>query len=137
LPKITGLAEDCRALLEERGSFMKDDNHANSPKPSSGPVHWISIKEASALTQKPERTLRYQLAQGRLSGKKNGQSWMIDFNSLAANNSIAVLPVREDITPPPPRLVATNSKNKPISAFSSEKFATSFRAFSRTSDSPA
>jgi hypothetical protein len=107
LPKITGLAEDCRALLEERGSFMKDDNHANSPKPSSGPVHWISIKEASALTQKPERTLRYQLAQGRLSGKKNGQSWMIDFNSLAANNSIAVLPVREDITPPP-----TTRRNK-------------------------
>lgn len=75
---------------------------SSNPQTLHPGLQWISIKDASALTQKPERTLRHQVAQGKLVGKKQGQSWMIDLNSLAANNAIAILPARGDIVPPPP-----------------------------------
>lgn len=58
---------------------------------------WIGIREASALTQKPERTLRYQAAQGKIEGKKEGQNWLIELNSLKSSGLIKVA-----IVPPPP-----------------------------------
>lgn len=43
---------------------------------------WTGIKEAVALTQKPERTLRWNAARGKILGKKDGQNWLIELNSL-------------------------------------------------------
>jgi len=43
---------------------------------------YISITECSALTQVPERTLRYYLAKGRIQGKKRGRDWFVVLSHL-------------------------------------------------------
>jgi len=61
-------------------------------------TEWVSIKDASALTQKPERTLREHLARGVLTGKKLGRNWVIDLATLK-NSGLAKIY-------PPPRHIA-------------------------------
>ena len=68
---------------------------------------WISLKEAAALTQKPERTLRHQLSQGRIVGKKVGQSWAIDLTSLRQTGQIKIV---EPLSPPTPPAISTRAQ---------------------------
>lgn len=50
---------------------------------------WITLRTASDLTQKPERTLRYQLSQGKILGKKDGSAWQVNLGSLFRTNQIS------------------------------------------------
>jgi hypothetical protein len=52
-------------------------------------MEWINIQEASALSQKPERTLRYLLAKDKINGKKSGKSWLIEVVSLDKAGSLS------------------------------------------------
>ncbi|MDZ4676564.1 MAG: hypothetical protein SGI74_03560 [Oligoflexia bacterium] len=52
----------------------------------------VSIKDASALTQKPERTLLEHLARGVLTGKKLGRNWVIDLATLKNSGLAKILP---------------------------------------------
>lgn len=51
-------------------------------------MEFISIADASALTQKPERTLRHYLSHGQLTGKKDGTRWLLETESLKASGFI-------------------------------------------------
>ncbi len=82
-------------------------------------LHWIGIREASALTQRPERTLRYQAAQGKIQGKKEGSAWLIELNSL---KKAGLIKLHLGAPPPdqPHKNIPETAKPEPVKGESSK-----------------
>ena len=60
---------------------------------------WIKIKDAAALTQMPERTLRHRLAKGQIVGKKSGISWIVEVASLKNSGFLKFEPPQLESAP--------------------------------------